>query len=714
VLILIKRLFIVSAAFTLFFGPLRQAHPAGVVPNSSFEDAAAGAAVPRGWNFTGPEPATANAWTGDEPFHDKRAIRLDARHGTQEWRSEAFDLAGGKQYLLQWQMRFQGEKSWRFRAKFCGVEVSFQDGGGKFLSSVGQHSNCWQSVGWRPAWLFFSTPKGTSKAVIRFAVETETPLLGGFDVDAVSLETDPREAGAHPDKRLVTLRISDDRGPVTARIHIVDEAGRTFVPPEAIGYSQANNSFHLLRFGDEGEPLGDGKCRFLAAPGRYTITATKGFEYRPWSGSVEVANADVELPIALEREHNWTKRGWLGGDHHTHLFRHGGSRYPFITWADVMHAAKCEGLDFLPFMGQQPETPNFKWERDELRRAGLAVELTDEITDDFWGHVCPIGVSAESRQDPRYSAGPMNIDRDASFGGRGGVLCYAHPYGPMDARRELYAIADPKFGLVAREFPIDLALGMPCGIDLLAMEGNQNQLDLKLRDLYRLYNLDFRPAITASTDFHVDQARQPIGAVRTYVRANELDLTQIAAAYRNGRTFATNGPLIDLKVGDAGPGDEVAMTNAHGAVTVSFEAASIGQLERVEIIVNGEVFQTFTGSESHAIAGKCEVPVKSSLWIAAKVIGPEDRHLAATLEGRPLGSGQIAHTSPIYLIVNKQPIRAAHKSDAIYFINWCDAAAKAWKYHLTASAADTQYDSTVSQRIAQARQVFETLAESLE
>src|ERR1044071_4257600 len=115
-------------------------------------------------------------------------------------------------------------------------------------------------------------------------------------------------------------------------------------------------------------------------------------------------------------------------------------------------------------------------------------------------------------------------------------------------------------GHVAREFPIDLALGIPVAIDLLAMEGPTNQLGRKMSDLYRLWNLGFRPAVAASTDFHVDQGRQPIGSVRTYVQSGILEPAAIARAYRTGRTFATSGPLLDLRVAGSGPGEEVRLT----------------------------------------------------------------------------------------------------------------------------------------------------------
>jgi hypothetical protein len=267
---------------------------------------------------------------------------------------------------------------------------------------------------------------------------------------------------------------------------------------------------------------------------------------------------------------------------------------------------------------------------------------------------------------------------------------------------------------VAREFPIDLALGMPCAIDLLTMEGDENRLDRKLRDLYRLYNLGFRPALGASTDFHVEQGRQPIGSVRTYVRSGSLELKAIAAAYRTGRTFVTNGPLLDLRVNDGMPGDEVTLTRTDGPVRVSVEGVSIGQLDRAEILVNGQVFRSFPASEPHRISGACEVPVEKSMWIAAKVIGPEDPHLASALEGRPLGAGQIAHTSPVYVIVDAQPILAAQAADADYFVEWCEAVMVAWRAHLSGSAADAQHDALVSDRIARAASEFLRIRSLLE
>jgi hypothetical protein len=294
----------------------------------------------------------------------------------------------------------------------------------------------------------------------------------------------------------------------------------------------------------------------------------------------------------------------------------------------------------------------------------------------------------------------MHVDRYAAIAGSGGVLCYGHPHGPLGNGDDLEAVAKFGMGHVAREFPIDLALGIPCAIDLLTMEGPYNQLERKLHDLYRLWNLGFRPVVAASTDFHVDQGRQPIGSVRTYVRAGALDMPSIAQAYRAGHTFATSGPLLDLRVAGAGPGDEVRLPSRGKEFALQVEAVSIGQIDRIEILVNGQVHQTFTSTQPHRIAGACRIISERSSWIAARVYGREDRHLASKLEGRSLGAGQFAHTTPVYVLVEGKPIFAAQSADADYFVRWCDAV----------SVGLSQHEPVVTERLARARKVFADLS----
>jgi hypothetical protein len=666
-----------------------------LVPNSSFEDPDKQGALPHGWEFQGPRDATASAWTAETPFGGNRALRIDARRGSQHWQSKPIELPSDREYLLTWQTRFQGEKSWRFQATFCGVEVIFQDEHHQPLERESAHTHCWQTPGWQPAWLRLTAPENAKYIVIRFGIDTDASLPGGFDVDLVELVRWPATS-TDANRPCLNLQIRDEKGaPTAARLRVVSSEGSAIRAAGSVHY-QIGGAFH---------PLNEGACQLLVPPDGYQVTATKGFEYWPWSKMVSVGRADTRLDIELERAWDWTRRGWFCGDHHVHLYRHGGSLFPFLTWRDVMRVARCEGLQFLPFMGADHYPTDDAALAADLQRPDFVAELSDEMTEDFWGHVCPIGVTREKQKTARFDKGPMNLDRDAEIAGSG-ILCYAHPYGPFGDDDELAAISDPKRGLVAREFPLDLALGMRCGFDLLTMEGNRNQLGRKLKDIYRLYNLGFRPALTASTDFHVDQGRQPIGAVRTYVRCDELRMPAVAAAYRAGRTFATNGPLIDLKVGTAAVGEEIALTNSQQSVPVNVDAVSIGRIERVEIIVNGRTAHTLSSADPHRISGTYSLPVRNSLWVAAKAVGPEDPNWASELEGRRIGAGQFAHTSPVYVLVENRPILAAQKEDAQYFARWCDATLKAWRSHSLDNPSSAEEDRLVRQRVDHAKSVF--------
>jgi len=660
------------------------------VPNASFEE---GGPAPLGWTFTGPGVAQSRAWTASEAFAGKRALRLEGQHGSQHWDSAAISVRAEQKHLLRWQARFQGEKAWRFLADFCGTEVVFKDKQGTVLSSARQHTSCWQTRGWQPGWFLFTTPAETETIHLRFSIQTTKSLPGGFEVDRVELDEWPPTAPVGNLSHLA-LKIEDECGqPVGARVRIANSRGEPIRPPGAIAYEKAEGAFH---------PLEEGACDALLPRGTYSITVTRGFEYEPWEREVNLTEDRLELTIRLQRLWDWRQRGWFCGDHHTHLFRHGGSLFPTLRWPDVMRVARSEGLDFLPFMGAD-RNPFVPPKADDSHKVDFVFELTDEITEDFWGHVCPIGVSSDSRRDKRYDEGPMHFDRYAAIGGAGGVLCYGHPHGPLGDGDDLEAVAKFGMGHVAREFPVDLALGMPCAMDLLTMEGPRNQLDRKLRDLYRLWNLGFRPIVAASTDFHVDQGRQPIGSVRTYVRAGALDMRAIAQGYREGHTFATSGPLLDLRVAGAGPGEEVRLPVHGERVQVEVEAVSIGQLGRVEILVNGQVFQSFTSEKSHRITGSCQVPSDRSLWIAARAYGEEDRHLASQLEGRPLGASQFAHTTPVYVLVEGRPIFAAEPADADYFVRWCDAVLAGW----------TGHEAVVAERLGRARKVFADLTHNV-
>ena len=114
---------------------------------------------------------------------------------------------------------------------------------------------------------------------------------------------------------------------------------------------------------------------------------------------------------------------------------------------------------------------------------------------------------------------------------------------------------------------------------------------------------------------------------------------------------------------------------------------------------------------------ECVAPISTAqggiphcCWIAARAYGPEDRHLASQLEGRPIGAGQFAHTTPVYVLVEGRPVFAAQTADADYFVHWCDAVLAGWAQHVADRPDQAVQEAIVKERVARARKVFTDLA----
>jgi hypothetical protein len=112
-----------------------------------------------------------------------------------------------------------------------------------------------------------------------------------------------------------------------------------------------------------------------------------------------------------------------------------------------------------------------------------------------------------------------------------------------------------------------------------------------------------------------------------------------------GRSFVTTGPMLFIQVNEkeaghvfqAGKSDEF---DLH----VTGEAISDGPLDRVELILNGKVFQALKPENVRTIGGAyksqvdLELSVYSPSWIAVRAF-----------EERPGGRIRFAHTAPVHI-----------------------------------------------------------------
>jgi hypothetical protein len=567
-------------------------------------------------------------------------------------------VTGGHTYVLHWSMNVEGEREWRFRAEFAGTSVDFLDDAGQIVRTVQRHSHCYRSLGWQKAWLLLEAPETARRLSASFSIVSYEALPGRFlvgDFDLTDLNTAP-ELG--PGEAALIVEVLDDSGQSTpARVYVTDTDGNGHLPPFAYAVTQGLPCFYLSdpRLGAMAVPSGD-----------YTIRAMKGFEYEVAEESVILAPGEVRtVTLRLKRRFDLTAVGWWSGDHHAHLFRHGSSIYPMMNLDDVYRIAQAEGLDYLPFMGEDKVTDATR----DYRVPGFIGFATAEETHDTWGHVCPIGVAAWPRFDNYHDLWPMNYDWIVAANDAGGAMVYAHPYSRMRDVGVFGHIGDFDAGHGARGYPIDAALGVPFTIDMLTQESESAPYEVKLRDYMRLLNTGLRIGVSASTDFHVDQAREPIGGVRTYAQAETLGWPPLAKAYREGRTFATNGPLVSLSVNGAGIGDTADLREP-GEVDVHVIAQSLWGIGGVEIWQDGALVAMLSALNGR-IDKHIALPVNRSGWLLAIVKGRAVPEVMNSPEGNAMVDGQYAITSPVYLEVEGIP-QAKDAEAAAYFLKWID------------------------------------------
>jgi hypothetical protein len=140
-----------------------------------------------------------------------------------------------------------------------------------------------------------------------------------------------------------------------------------------------------------------------------------------------------------------------------------------------------------------------------------------------------------------------------------------------------------------------------------------------------------------------------LGAVRTYARLepeHEFSYGAWTESVRAGRTFVTDGPLLSLAVNGHEPGAVLPLSGQGARVRIQSEAHSVTPFTRLECLYNGVVIaDAESAGDGRAAMIETEVPIDNSGWLAARCLGGE------------IDSAVRAHTSPVYVRLEGQPMR---------------------------------------------------------
>ena len=211
-----------------------------------------------------------------------------------------------------------------------------------------------------------------------------------------------------------------------------------------------------------------------------------------------------------------------------------------------------------------------------------------------------------------------------------------------------------------------------------------------------LLDLGFRLPAAGGTDAMADFAslRGPVGMNRTYVamQGDARDVAAWTAGLKAGRSFATNGPLLDLTLGGEPIGGTVTLKKA-GRVPFHARLHSIVAVDHLALVCTGGVVTPLALSADHRSADVTgSIDVGRSGWCVLRA--DADRARDPILDLYPY-----ATTSPVYLSVAGKPARSTAAAD--YFLAWLDRIAEGVARHPDWNTSEER--ATVEARIADAR-----------
>ena len=250
---------------------------------------------------------------------------------------------------------------------------------------------------------------------------------------------------------------------------------------------------------------------------------------------------------------------------------------------------------------------------------------------------------------------PLNSAAALEAHKEGGFVSYAHPnYSGM------FDVFDTNLG--AKEIPLGVALGSVDAIDVLPPGPAAYVL------WYSLLNCGFKLAPGAGTDVFTNWRgiRMMPGGAREYVDTGaSMTWDKWLAAYRQGKVFVTNGPLVTFNVNGQPIGSVIRIPEGQPyRARLQAEVISRVPLRRVEFIQNGQVIEVQQLAEGARSARlQKEVPVEKSCWFAVRVEGEESR-------GVYDDSGIArAHSGAIYVDIGGPTVL---RSDVELMIRWLD------------------------------------------
>lgn len=480
------------------------------------------------------------------------------------------------------------------------------------------------------------------------------------------------------------LEIVDESGkPVPARVSVIGSDRRAHAPEDAWmhaddGFDRSvqsveTNYFHCAP-----------PCTLELPRGTTRLRVQRGFAHAPWQQVVEVAGEDQRIVARLSSQRLPAAFGqWISADLHVHMNYGGHYRN---TPDRLVAQAHAEDLDvvFNTVVNKEeriPDIDGFRTGIDPASDNAVTLLQAQEYHTSFWGHLGLLQLDdhfltpdfSAYRHTALASPYPHNgVIADLAHA-QHGVAGYVHPFD---------TVPDPaKDPVLSHALPADVINGKVDYLEVVGFSDHKSTAAV----WYRLLNLGFPLAAGAGTDAMANYAslRGPVGMNRVFLdTGGRRDPASVAAALKGGHGFASNGPLLGLRVDGAKPGDST--PTATGKHHYRIALRSPVPIDHLELVHNGAVVESFALSgDRRSLDGEGELELDGG-WLLLRAWNDGADPLVLDLY-------PYATTNPVWL--GKPAATASARADAGYFSDWLgrviEAASARDDYNDAAERKDT-------------------------
>jgi hypothetical protein len=554
----------------------------------------------------------------------------------------------------------------------------------------------------------YSRDKGKREAKLLFDIGQGTQDLGFRNELAIVFDCEPAVR--------VRLDVLDDDGkPTTGQFIFRDPQGRVY--PARARRLAPDFYFHDQVYRHDGEEV-------LLPPGTYEAVYTRGPEYHVLKRTITVPEAkEHRESFRLKRWIKVSDLGWVSGDHHVHAAgcKHYEAPTEGVKPEDMMRHILGEDLNVGCVLSWGPcwyyQKQFFEGTINKLSTKDYVMRYDVEVSgfpSSHAGHLCLLRLKEDDypgtttiEEWPSWDLPVLKWGKE-----QGGVVGFSHSgWGLMVPGDQLPNYSLPPFdGIGANEYIVDVVHGVCDFISAV-----DTPIIWELNIWYHTLNCGYTCRISGETDFpciygdrvglgrvyvKMDRPQEPAAASLLAPTKNgavqgQLDFDRWVDGIRDGRSYCCDGlsHLLDFTVnglgvgepGDGGRKSFLAVKSGDKLKITCRAAAFLEEKPRDEIRRAPLNQKPYWHVERARIGDSNKVPVElvvNGHVVDRKEIVADGSVTDVEFDYQPERSSWVAlrifpscHTNPVFVEVDKQPIRASRRS-----AQWCiDAVDQCWK-----------------------------------